>query len=67
MHLQLFPGLNINDKLKLFQKLTFLTSITDELIKYLTDYYESVREQAQLLLAYIVQNFLPEELHFDQD
>ncbi len=42
-------------------KLVFLPDLTEDLIKYLTDYFDSVRELAQDLVGYILTNFLPLE------
>ncbi|CDW81095.1 UNKNOWN [Stylonychia lemnae] len=64
---QIVTQKGLNSKLKLFSKLKFISQLSEELIKYLTDYHDSVREQAQLLLTDIIREFLPQELQFDQE
>lgn len=46
-------------KLEKSRKVTFMPVLADQLIKYLTDYFDNVREQAQALVAAIVHNFIP--------
>ncbi len=41
-------------KLEKSRKITFLPALSDQLIKYLTEYFDSVREQAQALVKDIV-------------
>ena len=36
-----------------------MPQLADWLIKYMTDYFDNVREQAQNLIGDIVRNFIP--------
>ena len=45
-------------RLETCRKITFMPALADQVIKYLTDYHDNVREQAQGLLMEIVQNFI---------
>jgi hypothetical protein len=38
---------------------TFMTAITDTILKNLGDYHDTVREEAQLLLVSMTERFLP--------
>jgi len=37
----------------------FLAEVTDELLLHMSDYYDTVREEAQLLLVSLASRFLP--------
>ena len=49
----------INEKITLMIQTDFLPTLNEILIKHLTDYFDPVREQAQLLLRYIIDVFIP--------
>ena len=46
-------------KLEKSRKITFLPALNEQMIVYLTDYFDNVREQAQNLVMYVVKNFIP--------
>jgi len=52
----------VNEKLQTIQRVGFMPALTAEILKYLTDYFESVRELAQELLLFVVQEFMPVEI-----
>lgn len=45
-------------------KLTFTPDLCEEMIKYLTDYFDNVREQAQSIVGYIVIKFVHQDFSF---
>ena len=47
------------EKLEKSRKVTFMPQLADWLIKYLTDYFDNVREQAQILIGDVVRHFIP--------
>lgn len=38
---------------------TFMPALCEEMVKFLTDYYDNVREQAQAIVFFIVKSFIP--------
>jgi hypothetical protein len=46
---------------------TFMTEVTAELLVHLSDYFDTVREEAQLLLVCMIQRFLPPQLALRQE
>ena len=46
-------------RLEKARKITFLPALNEQMIVYLTDYFDNVREQAQNLVMDVVKNFIP--------
>ncbi len=57
--LKLLEGDQISKLEKSRKACTFMPQLADWLVKYLTDYFDSVREQAQNLVSDIVCLFIP--------
>ena len=50
------------EKLRSLAKLSFLPALCEEMIKFLTDYFDNVREQAQGIVHFVVSNFVFDNL-----
>ena len=61
----LAPMPDYKNKEQLLIDTVFLAEITDEVLEHLSDYYDTVREEAQLLLLSIAQRFLPQQIGLD--
>ena len=46
-------------RLEKARKVTFLPALNEQMVVYLTDYFDNVREQAQNLVMDVVKNFIP--------
>lgn len=56
-----------DDKVTQFKRTKFLKFITDSILPLMSDFYDSVREEACHLLEYIVDNFIAKSLKLDAD
>jgi hypothetical protein len=46
-------------RLEKSRKVTFLPALDEQMIVYITDYFDNVREQAQNFVMFVVKNFIP--------
>ena len=65
--LQRLKGLKYAERQTEIKRLTFLTGFNEQVVKFMTDYFDNVREQAQLVLKFMVQYFLNEEPAFTEE
>jgi len=63
----LAPLSDLKEKEAILMGTTFMTQITAELLVHLSDYYDTVREEAQLLLVCMTQRFLPPQIALQQE
>lgn len=49
----------------ILKETTFMTKITDEILKNLSDYHDSVRDEALGLLVSMMERFLPPQIALD--
>lgn len=63
----LAPLADHQEKEAILRATPFMTQITEELLVHLSDYFDTVREEAQLLLVCMIQRFLPPRIALQQE
>ena len=63
----LAPLSDYQEKEGILRGTTFMTQVTAELLVHLSDYFDTVREEAQLLLVCMIQRFLPPQIALKQE
>ena len=61
------PIADMKERESILMTTSFMTSITDMILGNLGDYFDTVKEESQLLLVSMVERFLPPQLNVSQE